>query len=108
MNSIEIFEADLSAGDQALAIVDLLSGYALDPMGGGEPLSNFARENLIPRLKERQDALVILACVNHTPAGLVICFEGTLWWTRRSGATGLPQGCSKKLRKPQGKEGAAS
>ena len=58
MNSIEIFEADLSAGDQAVAVVDLLNGYAKDPMGGGKPLSGFALENLIPRLKERQDTLV--------------------------------------------------
>ena len=76
MNRTEIFEADLSAGDQAVAVVDLLNVYARDPMGGGEPLSGFAMENLIPRLKERQDSLVILACVNHVPAGLVICFEG--------------------------------
>jgi hypothetical protein len=58
---IDCLEADLDNLQHAEAIVMLLDAYARDPMGGGQPLSRFARENLVPALRARPSALVILA-----------------------------------------------
>lgn len=73
---IEIIQADLSNPLHARALLTLLNEYAMDPMGGGEPLSDFARKNLVKMLQDRSDALVILAFVDNQAAGLVNCFEG--------------------------------
>ncbi|WAJ70460.1 hypothetical protein [Catenovulum adriaticum] len=37
------------------ALLQLLTDYALDPMGGGEALANSTQENLIAQLKLRSD-----------------------------------------------------
>jgi hypothetical protein len=42
---IEIFEADLSVPTYADAVVMLMDEYALDPMGGGQGLSDYAKAN---------------------------------------------------------------
>ncbi|MFY0663880.1 MAG: GNAT family N-acetyltransferase [Natronospirillum sp.] len=68
--------ADLYNPQHAKAVVDLLNGYALDPMGGNEPLANFARENLVNELRKRPTAHIVLGFVDDEPAGLVNCFEG--------------------------------
>ena len=74
--AIRVFEADLDLPEHADAIIRLLDQYARDPMGGGEPLSEYARNNLIGALRQRDDAHVILAFVDGRPAGLTNCFEG--------------------------------
>ena len=73
---IEILEADLDNPDHAHALLELLNAYAMDPMGGGEPLSEFTRYNLVQALRERTDVLTILAFVDDVPAGLINSFEG--------------------------------
>ncbi|MCW9013738.1 MAG: GNAT family N-acetyltransferase [Gammaproteobacteria bacterium] len=73
---IEIIQADLHNQSHASALLELLNGYAMDPMGGGEPLSEYTRQNLITALQQREDAVVVLAFVDNRPAGLIICFEG--------------------------------
>lgn len=72
----QIFNADLSDPRHAGAIVELLNGYAMDAMGGGQPLSDFAKANLIAALGKRSDVHVVLAFVDEQPAGLAICIEG--------------------------------
>ncbi|MBI3524554.1 MAG: GNAT family N-acetyltransferase [Betaproteobacteria bacterium] len=72
----EVVEADLSQSEHAEAVLNLLNAYALDAMGGGEDLSEFARANLIAELRRRPSARVILAYADGIPAGLAICFEG--------------------------------
>ncbi|AMP00868.1 acetyltransferase family protein [Collimonas arenae] len=72
----QICNADLSHPQHAEAIVSLLNGYAMDPMGGGQPLSAFAKENLVATLARRSDIHVVLAFVDDEPAGLAICIEG--------------------------------
>jgi ribosomal protein S18 acetylase RimI-like enzyme len=74
--SIEIIEADLSVPEHANAVIKLMDEYALDPMGGGDGLSNYAKANLIPELAKRKTARVIIVFVDDIPAGLVICLEG--------------------------------
>lgn len=73
---IDLCEADLSAAVHAQAIIKLLSMYALDPMGGGQALSDYAQKNLVTALAKRNDKVIILAFANENPVGLVICFEG--------------------------------
>lgn len=68
--------ADYANPEHAQAIVELLDAYACDPMGGGEPLSAFARANLVEGLAQRPHAFTVLAWVHGVPAGLANCFEG--------------------------------
>ena len=73
---IEIVEADLTLPTHAEFMVQLMDEYALDPMGGGQGLSDYAKENLSAELAKRKAAHVILAFVDAEPAGLVVCLEG--------------------------------
>ncbi|MGH1448539.1 MAG: GNAT family N-acetyltransferase [Pseudomonadaceae bacterium] len=73
---IRVFEADLDLPEHGQAIVDLLDQYARDPMGGGTPLAERTRANLVGELRRRDTAHVILALVDGKPAGLTNCFEG--------------------------------
>ena len=75
-NSIDLCEAVLSDANHAQAILNLLSIYALDPMGGGKPLSDYVKDNLISELASRDDNLILLAFDENLPVGLVNCFEG--------------------------------
>lgn len=68
--------ADYANPEHARVLVDLLDAYAHDPMGGGEPLSPYAREHLVAGLAQRPHAFTVLAWVQGAPAGLANCFEG--------------------------------
>jgi GNAT superfamily N-acetyltransferase len=68
--------ADLDNPAHAEAVVSLLNGYALDPMGGGRGLSDAVKRNLIAEIRKRPQMLAILALVDGEPAGLAICIEG--------------------------------
>ena len=66
----------------AAALVRLLDAYAGDLMGGGEPLSEFAKINLVPSLAARPQAFSVLAFEatagqkTGQAVGLVNCIEG--------------------------------
>lgn len=68
--------ADYGDAADAAAIVGLLDAYARDPMGGGEPLGEFARLHLVERLAHMPQAFTALAWLDGTPVGLANCFEG--------------------------------
>jgi ribosomal protein S18 acetylase RimI-like enzyme len=68
--------ADYTDPADAAAIVMLLDAYASDPAGGGEPLSDFAKTNLVRELAARPQAYSILAFDGAQPVGLVNCIEG--------------------------------
>lgn len=72
----EILQAELDNPVHAGALLDLLDHYARDPMGGGEPLSDYVREHLVERLRARNDACIVLAFADGRAVGLVNCFEG--------------------------------
>jgi GNAT superfamily N-acetyltransferase len=74
--TIEIIKADLSKQDHAEALIQLMSEYALDAMGGGQDLSEFVKNNLVTELSKRSSIHVIIAFADHIPAGLAICLEG--------------------------------
>jgi len=73
---ISVVEADLSRPDHQAATVHLLNAYAMDPMGDGKPLSETARRDVIPGLRQHPTTLVFLAYRDTEPAGLAICFRG--------------------------------
>jgi ribosomal protein S18 acetylase RimI-like enzyme len=73
---IEVNKADLSILADASALVQLLNEYALDPMGGGQELSQYVKDNLVDELEKRDRTHVVLAKVDGVAAGLLICIEG--------------------------------
>ena len=68
--------ADYADASDARAVVNLLDAYASDPAGGGEPLSAFAKANLVAELARRPHAFSLLAFDHAEPVGLVNCIEG--------------------------------
>jgi GNAT superfamily N-acetyltransferase len=73
---VEVIEADLTQPAHAHAVFDLLNGYALEPEGGSAGLGEQVRQNLIPALQRRHDALILLAIHDGEAAGLLNAFEG--------------------------------
>ena len=73
---MQITQVDFNNPQQARDWLFLLNAYALDPMGGGKPLSDFARENLCERIKSRQDFVSFIAYQKNEPVGLINAVEG--------------------------------
>ena len=73
---IEIVRARYNDPAHASALIDLLDHYARDPAGGGEPLSDFARGNLVGALAARPFVFSVLAFDGPIPVGLVNAIEG--------------------------------
>jgi ribosomal protein S18 acetylase RimI-like enzyme len=73
---IEVVRARYDDPSHAAALVDLLDHYARDPAGGGEPLSDFARGNLVASLAARPFVFSVLAFESDTPVGLINAIEG--------------------------------
>ena len=79
IDTIRVVQADYANAGHAQALVAMLDAYARDPMGGGHPLSDFARANLVAGLAARPQAFSILAfdgADDSTPVGLANCIEG--------------------------------
>lgn len=78
--SMRILQANYGDPLHANAIVQLLDAYAQDPAGGGTPLSDFAKANLVQELAKRPQAFSVLAfavtAYGDVPVGLVNCIEG--------------------------------
>lgn len=73
---LEILQADYSNSRHCQDLIELLDEYARDPMGGGQPLSAFAKANLAAALAKRPDALSLLAYLDGRAVGLINSFEG--------------------------------
>ena len=76
---VHICRADYANPHHAKVLVELLDAYSRDPMGGGEPLSDFAKHKLAACLAARPQAFSVLAfeaADEKKPLGLVNCFEG--------------------------------
>lgn len=76
MNAIQTVVADLNNQQHANAYLKLMSHYACDPMGGGEDLSDYAKNNLISSLLSRKDIFIILIFNGDKPAALLTAIEG--------------------------------
>lgn len=72
---IELVNADYSNSQHATDIVLLLDRYAQDPMGGGAPLEERVKENLVAELAKISQAFSVIAYADKKPAGLINCFE---------------------------------
>lgn len=74
---LRVLVADYGQAEHLQAIVELLDHYASDPMGGGEPLSAYAREHLPRELARRPQLFSVLAWhPRQGPIGLVNAVEG--------------------------------
>ena len=73
---LNIVQADLSIPQHAQAYLQLMSHYALDPMGGGEDISEFAKDNLVESILKRNDVFCILIFEDQHPAALLTAIEG--------------------------------
>jgi len=75
-SAYHVILADLSRADHQEATLQLLGAYSMDPMGDGHPLSETARREVIPGLREHPTSLVFLTYHGTKPIGLAICFRG--------------------------------
>ena len=73
---LRVCRADYADAVHANALVDLLDVYARDPAGGGHPLSDFAKDNLVKELAARPQAFSVLAFEGDQAVGLINCIEG--------------------------------
>jgi ribosomal protein S18 acetylase RimI-like enzyme len=74
-----VCRADYANPLHARALVALLDAYAQDPMGGGDPLSDYAKAHLVAELAKRSQAFSVLAFSEQkggVAVGLVNCIEG--------------------------------
>jgi len=74
--NINTLLADYSNADHAKDILMLLDYYARDPMGGGQPLSEHVKDNLIESLSLFPGAFSLLCYVDNQAVALVNAFEG--------------------------------
>lgn len=73
MTPVTVLRADLDDPEHASAIVDLLDGYARDPMGGEQPLPDEVKATLVAGLRETP-ARVWLARDADAYVGIVVAF----------------------------------
>ena len=81
-----ITSVDYNNQQQATDLLHLLDLYARDPMGGGEPLTKYTRDNLVNKLKQHHGAFSFLSyhnqeknqeeSQNKIACGFVNCFLG--------------------------------
>ena len=74
--NINLVHVDYQNTQQGNDLVMLLNAYALDPMGGGEPLADEVQKNLVAELAKRHDFFTVIAYVDGKPAGIINCIEG--------------------------------
>lgn len=72
---IDLISADYLNKMHATDIRYLLDAYAADPMGGGKPLADEVKQNVVAELSKLPHAFSLLCYVDGSPAGLVNCFE---------------------------------
>ncbi|MBU2887807.1 GNAT family N-acetyltransferase [Gilvimarinus agarilyticus] len=72
---ITIKRADYDRAEDAEAIIVLMDAYAQDPMGGGQPLSDYSRKNLATKLKQH-NAVTLLAWDGQRPVAILNAFFG--------------------------------
>jgi len=69
----ETIIADLNNEQHVSDFMHVLGDYAEDPMGGGAPLSDYAKQNLIALLKSVDNNTIVLCYVSGKIAGIANC-----------------------------------
>ena len=75
-DSFTVIQADLALDLHQAATVAMMNAYAMDAMGDGRPLSDYARQHLIAGLREHPTSLVFLVFRDAEPVGIATCFRG--------------------------------
>lgn len=73
--AIDIIQADYANPLHQQAIVALINSYASEPTGGGKPISDFVKNNLVNELAKRPYAFSVLAFDGPMAVGVTNCFE---------------------------------
>jgi len=73
---VTVIFADYKNPQHEKDICKLMSEYAQDPMGGGEPLSGYVQLNLVKEISKVPNAFSVLVHVDSEAAALINCFEG--------------------------------
>jgi len=68
--------ADYHNKQHAADLLYLLNQYALDPMGGGAPLTEYVQQNLIENLQKTSNAFSVIGYQGENPVALANCFTG--------------------------------
>jgi GNAT superfamily N-acetyltransferase len=76
MTAIRIISADFDDPAHAEAIVEIVNAYAIEPQGGGKPLSGEVRRSIVPGMKATPGAFTFLAWEGDRPVGVAVCFRG--------------------------------
>lgn len=74
--NLTFIEADYSNPEHAAAMLEATDAYAQDPMGGGKPLPDDVKKNLIPGLKKLPQCFSILVLADGKTAGVANCVVG--------------------------------
>ena len=74
--SIDVVEADLADETQVARLFEILDAYARGPGGQNAPLSDRARENLGPGLREHPMAFVLFGRIGGEIVGVAVCVWG--------------------------------
>jgi ribosomal protein S18 acetylase RimI-like enzyme len=72
----KVIVADYANPQHAGDLIMLLEHYALDPMGGNQPLTKTVKQNLSGELAKIPNATSVLCYVNNKAVGLINCFQG--------------------------------
>jgi GNAT superfamily N-acetyltransferase len=74
--AIEVTDADLDNPAHQRAVVELIDGYAQEPLANGAPLAEEIKRALIPRLRKHPTTVILLALEGPRPVGIAVCFLG--------------------------------
>jgi len=74
--AVTVRRADYANAVDAAHVVALLETYSRDPMGGGAPLQEDVRANLIDRLQAQPSMFSLLAFKGEEAVGLMNCLWG--------------------------------
>ncbi len=74
MKHLEFSKLDFTDPKDGRTLVALLDAYARDPMGGGSPLSQYAREKLPAAMAATAGAFTIVGYLDGEPVALANCF----------------------------------
>lgn len=82
-HDVRVFLADLADARHCEGLLEVLDSYAQDPVGGGQPLPERTRRELIPALKRTPQAVILLAENRNGITGIAVCFLGLSTFSAR-------------------------
>lgn len=101
MTTANLVLVDYTNPQHSADLLILLNNYALDPMGGGEPLPIEVRANLIRQLQNTTGAFSVLCYLDKQAVGLANCFQ-TLSTFKAKPIVNIHDICIKKEFRGQG------